>query len=1142
MKNPAPRTVWSLLAGLLVPSLAYSTSCERPVAHLVAVQGEALEQEHGSERWQAVAPDHAFCTGDRIRTLEHSRATLELNNKTFLSLEQRTTIVFSGLKPREPSWLELIKGVIYLRSRTPSSLDIKTPFVNAAIKGTEFLVRADEDEGRVSVIEGRVEASNAQGQVLLTGGQEAIARAGAAPVKKLLIDPNDAVQWALHYPPLLDVRELKRADDPLLRRAADLYSSGRTDRALAALAPVDAPIVKAAMLLELGRADEATALLDALPPDDPRQADALPLRSVIVLARNDKVSALELAERATAAKPGSPAAWAARSYARQARFELDDALTAARESARLAPESARALARQAELAAALGKMGEARALAAQAVERDPLLARAWIVRGYTELNQGSAAQAEITFGQALRLDSVDPLARFGLGLAKIRQGRLEDGTADLEIAANLDPNDAMTRSYLGKAYFEQKNAKVAATELDMAKRLDPQDPTPYFYDAIKKQSENRPIEALQDMQKAVELNDHRAVYRSRQMLDSDLAARSAAQGRIYNDLGFGQRALVEGWKSVDADPGNYSAHRLLADNYASLPRHDLARTSELLQSQLLQPLNVTPLQPHLAERNLAIAPGGGPSVTGFNEFNPLFLRDRFALQAAGLVGSNDTYGAEVVHAGIWDDFSYSLGQYHMETNGFRPNNRVSQDIYNAFVQANITPQLNVQAEYRHKYLNHGDLAYNFDLKKFDRAYNRKLDVDTGRVGARYAFTPSSQLIGSAIYLSESESTTQTLGGEGGEVNTLPFRDQGYMLESQYLWHSHGVDVTAGGGYLDLSRKALSQTPSPFAVQPSPINDTRHGNAYVYSHIRFPQEVTWTLGGSADFYEEEVFRWKFNQLNPKVGVTWNITPSTTLRAAVFRTLKRGLLTDQTMEPTQIAGFNQLFDDPAGTRSWRYGIGLDQKFTDRMFGGFEVSRRHLDFPAPSFLGAFRVTSFVPFEMEIPLLVYRYAQPQETLYRAYFNWALTDELAFSASYQLEVFERTLNSVVTEYPFPIPADVKTFDFPGPSTRTHYAPVSLNYFHPSGFFGRLGATYVNQTVESSGIKDRMDDFILVDTGIGFRLPKRYGILRFDVQNVLNQRFSYLGPGRDSGNRTPHEEKPLFYPMRTFWAQFTLSF
>ena len=140
-----------------------------------------------------------------------------------------------------------------------------------------------------------------------------------------------------------------------------------------------------------------------------------------------------------------------------------------------------------------------------------------------------------------------------------------------------------------------------STEYEQAKLLDPKDPTPWFYDAIQKQTTNRPVEALHDLQHSIELNNNRAVYRSRLLLDQDLAARSAAVGRIYRDLGFEQLALIEGWKSVNTDPSNYSAHRLLADSYSALPRHEIARVSELLQSQLLQPINLTPVQPNLAE-------------------------------------------------------------------------------------------------------------------------------------------------------------------------------------------------------------------------------------------------------------------------------------------------------------------------------------------------------------------------------------------------------------------------------------------------------------------------------------------------------------------------------------------------------------
>jgi hypothetical protein len=206
------------------------------------------------------------------------------------------------------------------------------------------------------------------------------------------------------------------------------------------------------------------------------------------------------------------------------------------------------------------------------------------------------------------------------------------------------------------------------------------------------------VEALQDLQRSISLNGNRAVYRSRLLLDEDLAARSASLGRIYSDLGFQQLALVEGWKSVNTDPANYSAHRFLADSYSALPRHEIARVSELLQSQLLQPLNINPVQPSLAQKNLSILEGAGPSSPSFNEFNPLFLRNRLALQASGVAGSNDTFGEEVVQSGLWNRFSYSLGQFHYETDGFRENNDQTQDIYNVFMQASLSHKTSVQAE------------------------------------------------------------------------------------------------------------------------------------------------------------------------------------------------------------------------------------------------------------------------------------------------------------------------------------------------------------------------------------------------------------------------------------------------------------
>ena len=208
-------------------------------------------------------------------------------------------------------------------------------------------------------------------------------------------------------------------------------------------------------------------------------------------------------------------------------------------------QNALAWARLAELQSSFGELKKALKAAQKAVALEPNLARTQTVLGFAYLTQVKTKQAKDAFAKAIALDQADPLPRLGLGLAKIREGHLDEGSRDIEVAASLDPNNSLVRSYLGKAYYEEKRTALDEREYAVAKELDPKDPTPWFYDAIAKQTTNRPVEALHDLQQAIELNDNRAVYRSRLLLDADLAARSASLGRIYSDLGFQQRVIVK---------------------------------------------------------------------------------------------------------------------------------------------------------------------------------------------------------------------------------------------------------------------------------------------------------------------------------------------------------------------------------------------------------------------------------------------------------------------------------------------------------------------------------------------------------------------------------------------------------------------
>jgi tetratricopeptide (TPR) repeat protein len=775
---------------------------------------------------------------------------------------------------------------------------------------------------------------------------------------------------------------------------------------------------------------------------------------------------------------------------------------------KLDPENPLAWARLAELWLSVAKLNKALDAAREAAALNPYLARTQTVLGFAYLTQIKIRDAKNAFEKAIELDQAAPLPRLGLGLAKIRKGDLKGGRDEIGIAASLDPNNPLIRSYLGKAYFEEKRDKLAMKEFAIAKELDPLDPTPWFYDAIRKQTTNRPVRALQDLQKSIELNDNRAIYRSRLLLDEDLAARSASLARIYSDLGFQQLALVEGWKSVNTDPANYSAHRFLADSYAVLPRHEIARVSELLQSQLLQPINITPVQPHLAESNLFILEGAGPADPSFNEFNPLFLRNRFALQASGVLGENDTLGDELVHSGVWGRVSYSLGQFHYETDGFRENNDQEKDIYNVFAQVSLSHKTSIQAEFRYTDNEKGDLPLRFDPDNFSSTLRQEEQIDSIRLGFRHAFTPYSDLIASVIYRSGDFDTDVTSGID------LATDDDGYMVEGQHLFHSERFHVTSGVGHFNADRKTVT---SMTIVLPPPIppissitkeeDDIRHTNLYVYSLINYPKSVTWTFGGSADFFEGGIK--DRDQFNPKFGLTWNPFSATTLRAAVFRTLKRTLISNQTIESTQVAGFNQFFDDGEGTESWRYGIAIDQKFSAAVYSGGEFSRRELDVPFkdPMLAGQIREVDW-----------------EENLVHAYLYWTPHRWLAVSGEYGYERLERDPEFVGE-------AQLTKVD-------THRFSLGPSFFHPSGLSARLKATYVDQEGKFGdpvgGVVVPGDDqFWVLDASIGYRLPKRWGLITLEGRNLFDEEFNFQDT--DPSN-------PVIFPECFIFGRFTLAF
>jgi tetratricopeptide (TPR) repeat protein len=712
-----------------------------------------------------------------------------------------------------------------------------------------------------------------------------------------------------------------------------------------------------------------------------------------------------------------------------------------------------------------------------------------------------------------------------LGLAKIRKGDVEAGKDDLETAVSLDPNNAVLRSYLGKAFYELRDKNYASTEYKLAKEMDPKDPTPWFYDAILKQTTNRPVEALHDMQKAIELNDNRGVYRSKLLLDSDNAARSASMGRIYNDLGFQQRGLLEGWNSINSDPSNYSAHRLLADNYAAMPRHEIARVSELLKSQLLQPVNITPVQPQAAESNILILDSLGPSITSFNEYNPMFTRNRFALQATGFYGSHDTKSDEVVHSGVWDKFSYSLGQFHYQTDGFRPNNQQKKDAYNVFVQGEVAKDTTLQFEYRRSELEFGDINQGFYTNNYSTAVKGQTETNIFRGGGHHKFSENSDLLMSIVHREEQSSGVEAIQIGSAE---LARKNNGTQYELQQIYRTKYLDLSAGMNYLinqnDAAGATISISGLPIAFNLKTNKDAEHKAFYVYANAKPISELTVTLGLTQDFYDlnqgidldssHAGARLERNPLNPKFGLLWTPSKDTTFRFAAFQSLKRGIIQNQTLEPTQISGFNQFYNDVDGAIAKRIGFGIDHKLNSKLFVGAEVSRRYLDVP---FLAANGDAQF------------NSTNWNEKNARAYLNWVPNEWVSFGLDYTYEKLNR--NKLYVES-----SNYNNSSFT--HLETHRSQAYVSFFHPSGLLSKFNVGYVSQHEDFfdqalDKVNPANSGFWLLDTELGYRLPKRHGIVTLGIKNLLDERFNYQGVDVN---------QPALPQGRFFFSRLTLSF
>ncbi len=1088
--------LWAgVCAGLILLFVRAATAdeCGRQLARVVSLQGAVELKRRGSARWRRMTVDQPLCAGDMVRVERYGRAAIRFDGHTLLRLEGGSTLTLPDAAGRKSSWIDLVRGALHLISRTAGRLEIRTPFDTAAIEGTELVVALSASRSSTWVMEGEVQVVNNLGAVSLTAGQGAFTPAGEAPRPHLVIHPENAVQWAIYYPPLLSpaVSAYPRlaALEPF-REALRRYAEGDVSGALARLDDVaevyrDARYfnVRAAMQLSVGRIDEARQSISRSLEFHPSGGEAVALQSIILLAIGRRKEAFALAQRAVDLEPQSPVPHIALSYAHQARFEIGQALESAQRAVNLEPGNGLARVRLAELWLMRGEPARSLAAAEEAVAVAPGLAGSWNALGFVHLVRGETEEARRDFAKAIRLDQAAPLPRLGLGLALIHGGELAAGREQMELAVMLSPMDSLLRSYLGKAYQEEGRDDSAAAQFRLAKQLDPNDPTPWLYDALRKQARNRPVEAAWDLNRSIRLNDNRAVYRSRLLLDEDLATRSAGVGRIYRDLGFGRVAQLEGWRSLRKDPANFSSHRLLADSYVGIPRHEMARVSELLQSLLLQPLNTRPYQPVLGEEKLRDLETGTALTAGYGEYGSLFLRDGTHLGIDTLYGSHGTRAGELEIDGVRGRFSYSIGTLEYQTDGMWQNGGQRLRLSNLFLQQRLSPAASLQLEGRRRDASYGDIEMRFD-GTHRPGRSREIDTDILRLGLLSRLAGGRNLLLSASRQWELDRNNGSQQTESALIEREESSSSsGELLELQYLKSGERLNVVAGAGTFTQDyavSKRESATYGGILTVEVPekrySEEIRHDNAYFYLNWEVGPHYHLLLGASYDDFSSRLLG-SYRNPNPKLGLAWQPNDGLLLRLSTFRQLRRSPFRIPSLEPTQILGFNQVYDNYAATDSRFTAAAIDYHSRHRLFAGIELLDRDSDVPA-----------FGTDEDR----TYRIGQRERSL-RAYLNWLLPPNIALGS-------ELLLDSLAVDGAEDLWA-VEGID-------EGRLDLSIRFHAPGGLFASARAIGVDQSVISGGEKFR-SAFALLDAELGYRFSGSRGVVSVVVTNLFDRWFRY---------------------------------
>jgi tetratricopeptide (TPR) repeat protein len=1133
--------------GILLSSVgvAHAQSPPPPAAQgkVVALNGRVEHTEAVQERWTAARMLQPLLVAERVRTLEASRASILFIDETQVKLNAGAVLTVRQVRSADgpASSMELQRGEAWFRTKNPrSGLTVQTPAAAAAVRGTEINVRiGSAGETVLTVVEGSAEFFNPQGSLLVLAGEEGTAVPGQAPTKRVILNPEDAVQWALYYPAQVAYADLPvtgspsaagfdrlrvgdtaaavqafqaaPATDPWARLGASMafLSDGDVERTRSILnAAFDDPALEverriqlAAVALHSGDSAGARQEIDAVLAANPTALRALVLLSSIELRQNRPAEARQAADRAVAAHPKSVGALIAASEAAQSQFDLEAAREFLDRALAIDPRDLHALVNRARIRFGTDDTEGARDDADRAAELSPDDPQVRSLRGFIRLADGNITGARADFESAARRDPEFGEPHLGLGLALFRENRVNEGLEEMLMATLLEPKVALYQSYLGKAYYQARRFPEGLSALDSAKRLDPRDPTPWLYASFFLRDQNEQVEALNQLRHAIALNDHRAVYRSRLLLDRDLATKNVSLAQLYRQLGFEAWGAFEALNSLDTDLTNASAHLFLAETYGGLVDRTEALSSELLQYFLYAPVN----------RN---------SFNSFAEYTALIEQPRKQLDVTAEFGSRDRSFLNVNHRSGNERFAHVAfiqGARESSTR-FDINDERIQGFFQG--KLSLTKRSDLFFSYSGVRDDEGDaevttrsfgadLFNSIILRQFttapDRTVGYLIEQHEVTVGFKHQWRAGSVFTAAARYEDFQQTITRpltTIACNGLDVSQIPlFAQYGPRIarinsNPFQLFDGQFQQATRLGrhqlivGHQRYSMNKAENCSETFSFDLltdtfdntfNPDGRDQGAQTYVRDEIQVTpwlhatagvayQELTYTDVGAAPKVHD------LTQWSPRVGLAVQLGPTMRLRAATFKQLHLNLVGSSAAPPT-VAGFVVARNEFPTAKRTEHSVSFEHS-AGRTFVALRAFARDTEVPLLlDDLGA----SFIP-----------EADARGKGLGAYLNWIAHDRLTIFGENQLIRF-----------------DARSFD-----RWDNLVRVGINLIHPSGVFARIAASHVTQRFANTTVPDLpRSGFYLTDLRLAYEFAGKRGFATFEISNAFDQRFDAVVEG-----------------------------